>query len=96
MNERKGGRPGKYSPAHAEEARRRCAGGAVMRELAELWEVEPRTITVWRKAHPELEAAISEGRAEAKQRRAAGGLEPRRRERVRRRYKKAEFLYVGP
>jgi len=91
----KGGRPTKYTPDHAAEARRRCASGAVMRELAKSWEITERTLTDWRRDHPELQKAIADGRAEAKARREAGGLKARRREKVQdRRFERAEIVYV--
>jgi hypothetical protein len=93
--EKTGGPESKYRPEYAEEARRRCASGAIMRELAQSWGITPRTITDWKRDFPELKRAIAEGRAEAKQRREAGGLGPRRREKVQpRRFERAEIIYV--
>jgi hypothetical protein len=93
----KGGPESKYRPEFAEEARRRCASGAIMRELADSWGITPRTITYWKRDFPELKKAIAEGRAECKRRRAAGGLGPRRREKAApRRITRAEIVYVRP
>lgn len=94
---KKGGRQSKYRPEHVEEARRRCASGTIMRELAESWKITPRCLNQWREDHPELDRAIAEGRAECRIRRAAGGLEARRREKVQpRRFTKVVILYVRP
>ena len=97
MEERKGGRESGYRPAFIEVAHRRCANGWVLRELADEFEIEPRTLNVWRKAHPALDEAIRAGRKEAKRRREAGGLKPRRRGPIQpRRYSRMEIILVGP
>ncbi|HEY5723110.1 MAG TPA: hypothetical protein VIT45_12385 [Allosphingosinicella sp.] len=94
---KKGGRQSKYRPEHVEEARRRCASGAIMRELAESWEITPRLLNRWREDHPELDRAIADGRAECRKRREAGGLEARRREKAQPpRYTKMVIVYVHP
>jgi hypothetical protein len=93
----KGGRESEYKPEYAREARRRCASGAIQRELAESWGVTGQTVRNWKKTFPELKAAIDEGAAEAKTRRKAGGLEVRRRAKAQpRRFDRAEIIYVRP
>lgn len=97
MDKKTGGRSSRYRPEHCEEARRRCANGAIMAELAELFRIEPRTLTSWRKQYPELNDAIQAGRADARRSRKAGGPEPRRRGSApERRYTRVEFVHVRP
>lgn len=93
----KGGRDSEYRPEYAREARRRCASGALQRELADSWGVTDQTIRNWKKAFPALNEAIVEGQAEAKKRRTAGGLAARRRATAQPgRFERAEILYVRP
>lgn len=56
------GRPPKYSPEYAEEARRACEAGATDVELADLFSVDVRTISRWRHQHPEFCQAMVLGK----------------------------------
>ena len=52
------GQPTLYNPDFAEQARKLCAFGATMKEIAEFIGVAPKTIRNWQTAHPEFREAI--------------------------------------
>lgn len=75
----KAGRPTKYKPEYAEQARRLCLVGFIDKELAEYFEVEESTINYWKKQYPEFLESIIAGKeiadakvAEALYKRAIG------------------------
>lgn len=55
----KGGRPTKYKPEYAEQARKYCLLGATDAELAESFDVAEATINNWKLAHPKFTAGDS-------------------------------------
>ena len=61
----KGGRPSKYHPEYAEQARKICRLGAVNAELADFFGVDVVTIHRWSRAHPEFSRALRIGKDEA-------------------------------
>lgn len=62
----KTGRPSKYKPEeHPKVARELTGNGRTLVDLAELFEVNPDTITEWQAAHPEFSVAIKLGREDA-------------------------------
>ena len=59
------GRPSFYRPEYARLARNYCRLGATNAELAEFFEVAPRTIGNWMVTKPEFEKAVTAGRRHA-------------------------------
>jgi len=59
------GRPSKYDPAFAEQARKLCLLGATDEELADFFAVAVTTIDNWKNAHPEFLGALKAGKLEA-------------------------------
>ncbi|GEP60637.1 hypothetical protein RSO01_78030 [Reyranella soli] len=59
------GRPTSYRPDHCDLAREHCLLGATNDELAEVFEVSPRTIDNWIAHHPDFAAAVRGGRRRA-------------------------------
>jgi hypothetical protein len=68
MAEGKGGRPPKYTPEFAEQARKLCLLGATDEEIAAFFEVEVRTVYRWKLDHDEFCQALKAGKAEADER----------------------------
>ena len=56
------GRPTSYRPDHCDLAREHCLLGATNAELAEVFDVAPRTIDNWIAHHPDFAAAVRKGR----------------------------------
>jgi hypothetical protein len=59
------GRPTGYRPEHCNLAREHCLLGATNDELAEVFDVSPRTIDNWIAIHSDFAAAVREGRKRA-------------------------------
>lgn len=59
------GRPSKYDPAFAEQARKLCELGATDAEIASFFEVDVRSIYNWKLEHPEFLQALKRGKDEA-------------------------------
>lgn len=59
------GRPTKYKPEYAEQARNYCLLGAKDIQLADFFGVSEQTIYTWKKQHPEFLEAIKEGKERA-------------------------------
>lgn len=60
------GRPSEYRREFAEQARKACLlWGATDEEIADFFGVSAQTIYTWRKTHPEFEAAVRRGKAQA-------------------------------
>ena len=59
------GRPTLYKPGYAEEAHGHCLLGATNADLADVFEVAPRTIDNWIANIPEFAKAVREGRTVA-------------------------------
>jgi hypothetical protein len=59
----KGGRPTKYKPEFAQQAKMLCDKGFTDEELAEFFGVAASTIYLWKSAHPEFSEAIKIGGA---------------------------------
>ena len=59
------GRPSKYKPEYAEQARKLCKLGATDVELAEFFEVHPATIYRWASANAEFCESLKAGKDEA-------------------------------
>ena len=53
------GRPTKYKPEYAEQAKKLCALGATDAQLADFFEVAISTITLWKVRHEEFSASLS-------------------------------------
>lgn len=63
MNENKRGRPTKYKPEYAEQARKHCLlKGATDQQLAEYFGVAESTIKEWYSKHPEFSAMTEAGK----------------------------------
>jgi len=61
-----GGRPTKYNKdAHPQRAYDLCLMGATDKQLAEVFEVEEKTINNWKSAHPEFLQSLKDGKAKA-------------------------------
>ena len=61
----KGGRRTKYKPEFAETAQKLCARcGFTDAQLAEWFQVSPRTINEWKLKHPEFSQSLRAGKAE--------------------------------
>ena len=59
-----GGRPPKYDPSFAEQARKLCNLGATDAEIANFFEVSVRTIYSWKLQHDEFLQALKRGKDE--------------------------------
>ena len=59
------GRPTLHRPEYNEQARNHCLLGATNPQLAELFDVSPRTIDSWIASIPEFGEAVRQGRAVA-------------------------------
>ena len=59
------GRPTSYRADHCDLAREHCLLGATNAELAQVFDVAPRTIDNWIAHHPAFAAAVREGRKRA-------------------------------
>lgn len=57
-----GGRPSKYKPEFAEQARKLCRLGAIEKDLAEFFNVAETTIDNWKINHPEFLGALKNGK----------------------------------
>jgi hypothetical protein len=66
------GRPTLHRPEYNEQARNHCLLGATNPQLAEVFDVSPRTIDSWIASIPEFGKAVREGRAVAN---AQGGAQ---------------------
>jgi hypothetical protein len=53
------GRPTKYKPEYAEQARKLCALGATDAQLADFFEVSISTVSLWKVKHQEFSESIS-------------------------------------
>lgn len=56
------GRPTDYRPEFCAQAEELCKLGAIDKDLAELFEVDERTINRWKDAHPEFRQSIRAGK----------------------------------
>lgn len=56
------GRPTTYKPEYVEQARKLCRLGATDLEMADFFEVEPRTLYRWKHAHEEFNEAVKSGK----------------------------------
>ena len=61
----KTGRPSKYKPEYAEQARNYCVLGATDKDLAGFFDVSEVTVNAWKKAHPEFLKSLKAGKATA-------------------------------
>jgi len=59
------GRPSKYRPEFAEQAKKLCALGATDAQLADFFEVAISTVSLWKVQHKEFSEAINLPKAEA-------------------------------
>ncbi|KCZ47562.1 hypothetical protein [Hyphomonas sp. CY54-11-8] len=59
------GRPSKYDPKYAEQARKLCLLGATDEELAGFFDVSVATIDNWKNAHADFLGALKAGKAQA-------------------------------
>lgn len=62
------GRPSKYKPEFAEQARKLCMLGATDKEIAEFFEVNVATINRWKAEFPEFCASLKTGKEAADER----------------------------
>ena len=60
-----GGRPTKYKPEFAKQAKNHCLLGATNADLAKFFEVTESTVDLWIATHEEFSGAIKAGREEA-------------------------------
>lgn len=60
-----GGRPSKYQPEYAEQARKLCLLGSTDADLASFFEVCEATINNWKHDHPEFLESIKKGKIQA-------------------------------
>ncbi|SFY21860.1 terminase [Azotobacter vinelandii] len=56
------GRPSKYKPEYAEQARKLCLLGATDVEMADFFEVSESTINKWKEDYPEFSESIKSGK----------------------------------
>lgn len=56
------GRPTLFRPEYVEMARQQCIEGATDEELADLFGVSRRTLTTWKRVHPELAEVMKLGK----------------------------------
>lgn len=57
-----GGRPSKYKPEYAEQAKKLCMLGHTDKELALFFEVSEQTLNAWKHAHPEFLESLKGGK----------------------------------
>lgn len=57
------GRPSRYKPEFAEQAKKLCKLGMIDKELAEFFGVSEQTLNAWKKAHPEFLESLKGGKA---------------------------------
>ena len=62
------GRPSKYMPEFAEQAKKLCALGATDKEIADFFEVSESSLNRWKVANPEFREALKTGKEEADER----------------------------
>lgn len=60
-----GGRPSKFMPAHAEQARKLAILGMTDKRIADFFEVSEKTLNNWKHAHPEFLQSLKDGRDHA-------------------------------
>jgi hypothetical protein len=58
----KGGRPSKFKPEMAEQARRLCELGATDREVADFFHVSESTLNLWKLDHPGFSESLKLGK----------------------------------
>ena len=63
-----GGRPSKYKPEFAEQARKLTLLGATDRELADFFKVAESTLNLWKLEHPEFSESLKLGKEVADER----------------------------
>ena len=56
------GRPTKYRPEFAEQARKLCLLGATDKELADFFEISTGTLDTWKNTHPDFLSSLKEGK----------------------------------
>lgn len=56
------GRPSKYKPEYAEQARKLCLLGATDADMADFFDVDERTINNWKEEFPEFFQSIKKGK----------------------------------
>lgn len=56
------GRPSKYKPEYAEQARKLCLLGATDAEMADFFDVDERTVNRWKNDFPEFCQSIKKGK----------------------------------
>lgn len=59
------GRPTKYQPAYAEQARKLALLGMTDKEMASFFEVSESTLHLWKKEHPEFSESLKAGKDDA-------------------------------
>lgn len=59
------GRPSKYKPEYAIQAKKLCLLGLIDTELAEFFEVDQDTIHEWKKVYPEFSESVKAGKRSA-------------------------------
>lgn len=57
-----GGRPTKYKPEYAEQARKLCDLGATDRKLCDFFDVSESTLNLWKLNHPEFSESLKLGK----------------------------------
>lgn len=62
------GRPSKYLPEYAEQARKLCLLGATDQEIADFFEVDVRTVYRWKAEHDEFCQSLKAGKEVADER----------------------------
>ena len=60
---KKAGRPSKYNPIFANQARKLCLAGYTDKQLADHFEVSEATLYTWKKKHPDFLEALKKGKA---------------------------------
>lgn len=60
-----GGRPSKYQPEYAEQARKLCLLGSTDKELADFFEVAESTLNLWKLEHADFSESIKKGKSQA-------------------------------
>lgn len=60
-----GGRPSKYKPEFADQARKLCLLGATDADMADFFDVSESTINNWKQEHPEFLESLKSGKMEA-------------------------------
>lgn len=63
-----GGRPTKFKPEMADQARKLCALGATDAEMADFFGVSIATINLWKAVHVEFSESLTDGKAVADKR----------------------------